>query len=148
MTRGYSYPLSVTFKNNGSATWPAGGEWRLGSQNARDNETWGFNRVQMPSAVAPGGQVTFTFNVTAPSTSGSYNFQWRMVHDGVVWFGDTTPNVVVTVGAPSTLQGASFENPAVSGYQYNPTGTGWTFSCPATIINPLNDNYNYPLVAA
>ncbi len=53
----------------------------------------------MPSSVAPGQQVTLNFTVTAPSTSGSYNFQWRMVHDGVVWFGDTSPNVLVSVSA-------------------------------------------------
>ncbi|MDO8682740.1 MAG: glycosyl hydrolase, partial [Armatimonadota bacterium] len=46
---------------------------------------------------APGQQKTFTFIVTAPSTAGTYNFQWRMVQDGVQWFGDLTPNVAVTV---------------------------------------------------
>src|ERR1700686_3417180 len=60
---------------------------------------WGMGRVGLTSLVASGSQVTFNFTVTAPATSGTYNFQWRMVQDGVEWFGDLTPNVVVTVNA-------------------------------------------------
>ncbi|MBC7979122.1 MAG: hypothetical protein H7Y36_00995, partial [Armatimonadetes bacterium] len=54
--------------------------------------------------VAPGQQHTYTYNVTAPATPGTTAFQWRMVHDGVTWFGDFTPNIDVTVNAlPATL---------------------------------------------
>ena len=28
---------------------------------------------------------------------GSYNFQWRMVQESVAWFGDFTPNMVISV---------------------------------------------------
>jgi hypothetical protein len=47
--------------------------------------------------VASGGQGTLNFTVTAPSTSGTYNFQWQMLQECVTWFGDFTPNVAVTV---------------------------------------------------
>ena len=97
VTSGSSYAFSITVQNVGDNIWPAGGEWRLGSQNARDNTTWGLARVQMPSTVGPGQQVTFDFIITAPTTPGSYDFQWQMVHDGVVWFGDSTTNTVVSV---------------------------------------------------
>jgi hypothetical protein len=40
---------------------------------------------------------TFTWNVTAPSTPGVYDFQWWMLNVGVEWFGPKTPNVAVTV---------------------------------------------------
>jgi hypothetical protein len=53
--------------------------------------------VELPAAVAPGGEVTLNFTVTAPSASGTYNFQWRMVQECVQWFGDFTPNVAVVV---------------------------------------------------
>lgn len=43
-----------------------------------------------------------SFTVTAPSTPGTYNFQWRMLQECIVWFGDLTPNVAVNVqAAPS-----------------------------------------------
>ena len=57
----------------------------------------GVGRVDLPHSVPPGGQVTFTFYVTAPSYAGTYDFQWRMLQEGVEWFGDFTPNVPVEV---------------------------------------------------
>ncbi|HEX3130249.1 MAG TPA: hypothetical protein VH394_23135, partial [Thermoanaerobaculia bacterium] len=54
-------------------------------------------RVELPAAVAPGGEVTLNFTVTAPATPGTYNFQGQMVQECVTWFGDFTPNVGVTV---------------------------------------------------
>lgn len=101
MTAGQSYAVSVTMKNAGSNTWTTAGSYNLGSQNSQDNGTWGTARVGLPSSVLPGDDVTFNFTVIAPSTPGTYNFQWRMVQDGVEWFGDFTPNVVVTVNAQS-----------------------------------------------
>jgi hypothetical protein len=62
---------------------------------------WGLNRVPPTSDVLPGGETVFTFNITAPSTPGTYNFQWRMVQDGVEWFGPLTPNVPVSVKPPA-----------------------------------------------
>jgi hypothetical protein len=104
MSAGRVYPVSVTLKNTGSNTWspigPQMGAYRLGSANPYNNGTWlPATRVELPGPVAPGGQVTLSFNVTAPSTPGTYNFQWQMVQEGVTWFGDFTPNVAVTVQA-------------------------------------------------
>ena len=98
------YTVSVTMKNTGNTTWPAGSAYRLGSQNPQDNMTWGTSRVTLWSNVPPGGTYTFTFDVMAPPKAGTYNFQWRMVQDGVEWFGDTTPNVAVSVKLPPCLR--------------------------------------------
>jgi len=97
---GEFYNVSITMKNTGSTIWPGGTTIKLGSQNPQDNSTWGTNRVVLPNAVWPGSQYTFNFTVTAPSRIGSYNFQWRMLEEGVQWFGDYTPNVVVQVKLP------------------------------------------------
>jgi len=99
MDAGLSYLVSVTMQNNGSNTWTQAESYRLGSQNPQDNYTWGLNRVDLPASVPPGGQVTFSFYVTAPYNAGTYNFQWRMVQDGVEWFGDATPNIQINVFA-------------------------------------------------
>ena len=103
MYAGEGYTMSITMKNVGNTTWTAGSLYRLGSQNAQDNMTWGMNRVALPNSVPPGGQVTFTFDVVAPA-KGTYNFQWKMVQDGVEWFGPATPNVPVTVKLPPCLR--------------------------------------------
>ena len=97
MTAGRTYAVSVTMKNSGTSVWTAADAYRLGSQNPQDNTRWGLARVELPHSVPPGGEVTFTFTVMPPRTIGSYNFQWRMVQDGVAWFGSYTPNLVISV---------------------------------------------------
>jgi hypothetical protein len=84
---GKSYAVSVTMQNTSGITWTAGQLFRLGSQDPQDNTIWGLGRVELPGPVAPGQQVTFNFTVTAPANPGTYNFRWRMVQDGVQWFG-------------------------------------------------------------
>lgn len=103
MYAGEFYNVSITVKNIGSTLWPGGTTIKLGSQNPQDNTTWGINRVVLPNAVFPGSQYTFNFTVTAPGRIGNYNFQWRMLEEGIQWFGDYTPNVVVQVKYPPCL---------------------------------------------
>jgi hypothetical protein len=113
MTPGTDYSVSVTMRNTGSTTWTEAAQYRLSSRGPRDNTTWGINRVHLApgDSVTPGEQVTFAFDVTAPSTPGSYSFSWSMVQDGVDWFNDVSPAINVTVAgattAPTTLANAS-----------------------------------------
>jgi hypothetical protein len=110
MVGGQSYSVSISFKNTGNTTWTnttgpgTPNAYSLGSQNPRDNVTWGLasypNRVPVGGSVAPGATATFTFNVVAPTTPGTYDFQWQMVEDFVAWFGALTPNVKVSVTPP------------------------------------------------
>lgn len=99
---GQSYPVSVTVKNTGTTTWTAG-SFKLGSQNPADNWNWNNGRVTLAAGetVAPGATKVFNFTMTAPNNTSSipqaYNFQWRMLQEGVEWFGDTTPNIPVEV---------------------------------------------------
>jgi hypothetical protein len=92
-----SYTVSIRMRNTGAAAWTPTETYRIGSLNPIDNEVWGFRRVAVPGVIAPGTEATFTFALKAPRTPGEYNFQWRMVQDGVEWFGEETPNVLVTV---------------------------------------------------
>jgi serine protease len=102
MTRGQNYPVSIRVRNVGTQTWnpigPQCNAYRLGSANPLNNGTWlPATRVELPAPLAQGGEATLNFTITAPSTPGTYNFQWRMVQECVVWFGDFTPNVAVSV---------------------------------------------------
>ncbi len=97
MIAGQTYPVSVQMKNTGTATWTAATAFKLGSQNPQDNQTWGMSRNLLPASIAPGQTATFNFNVMAPATTGTYNFQWRMVQESVAWFGSFTTNVAVIV---------------------------------------------------
>ena len=102
MVTGQQYSASVVFKNTGGQAWSSAGNYHLGSQNPQDNMIWlqTSNRVPLPGDVAPGALVTFQFTVRAPSAPATYNWQWRMVQDGVQWFGDLTDSVAVTVESP------------------------------------------------
>lgn len=99
MTAGQTYQVSIVMKNTGTTAWAEADKFRLGSQNPQDNGTWREGRVYLAAgeSIAPGQAKTFTFDVKAPATPGAYNFQWRMVQEGVEWFGDKTPNVAVAV---------------------------------------------------
>ncbi len=99
---GATVPVSIAFRNTGTAAWTAAASYRLGSSNPQNNTTWGVPRAYLDPADSIGhGQLkTFTFLVTAPSVPGTYNFQWQMVQDGVAWFGDLTPNLAVSVTVP------------------------------------------------
>lgn len=98
MVAGQSYPVTVKFKNTGGSTWFLGSGYKLQSQNPTDNTTWGSNRLALSYSVAPGGTGIFTGTVIAPSTAGTYNFQWKPIEDSIsLGFGTQSPNVAVTV---------------------------------------------------
>ena len=101
---GENSTAQIVLRNTGNTTWSPQNFFNLGSQNPADNTTWGFARVELTNSVFPGQTLTITVPLVAPSTAGTYDFQWRMVHEGVAWFGATTTNVAITVGtAPPPL---------------------------------------------
>jgi hypothetical protein len=100
MTTGQGVSISLSMRNSGTTTWAAG-TYCLQPQNPQGNSTWGLTRVNLAAPIAPGSDATFTFNVTAPSIAGTYNFQWRMSQDGVGAFGDFSTNVAVVVSSSS-----------------------------------------------
>src|SRR5438445_3103610 len=91
-----SGPLSIVFRNAGSQTWnkgTLGQEARLGVN--LDNAMWAGLSVNWPyttrpavqteASVLPGATGTFTFQVKAPATPGTYAIHLRPVIDGVWW---------------------------------------------------------------
>ncbi len=94
-----TFTATITMRNTGRCIWTPGGlnPLRIGSQNPQDNMIWGLGRMDVPSTVPPGMQVTFNLTLTAPAVSGTYNFQWQMVEEGISWFGAMTLNMPVIV---------------------------------------------------
>jgi len=99
MSPNESSTVHITFQNTGKTSWTKAQGFKLGSQNVQDNTIWGLKRVELDEGetIAPGGSKTFTFDVTAPSQVNTYNFQWRMMQEGVNWFGQSTVNKLVNV---------------------------------------------------
>jgi hypothetical protein len=101
---GQGQDVSVTMRNVGTETWTPQRQHRLGSQNPQDNQRWGLGRVEVPGPVPPGQEATFRFHLTAPGTTGRHGFQWRMLREGVEWFGEYTPPIVIGVfQTPTTV---------------------------------------------
>ena len=105
---GTSASLTVKFQNTGTATWQkgvAGKQANLGLNgdtlafaNLGMNDGWlSANRLAttVESSVAPGQTGTFTFNVRAPSTPGTYQLPLRPVIDGVTWMEDSGVFMVI-----------------------------------------------------
>lgn len=117
MAAGTRATVSVTFKNTGATTWTAGAGYKLGFTNPQDENVWGTSsswpgRVLLApgESVSPCQSKTFSFTIRAPATEGTYNFQWRMLQEGVQWFGHWTPNVVIDVTAPNCYSDESIED--------------------------------------
>jgi len=98
LASGSTFTFQITMENTGSTTWTPNG-YGLGFDSPEDATTWGTNRIPVPRDVGPGEWVTFDLSLTAPTTTHmmSYNFSWRLVRDGVEWFGEATPTQVIWV---------------------------------------------------
>ncbi|MEM9290992.1 MAG: penicillin-insensitive murein endopeptidase [Acidobacteriota bacterium] len=95
---GETRSVNVTMRNTGTTTWtrdlPLGG-YKLAAVDDSDpfvNNT----RSWLPEGVeiAPNQNHTFTLSFTAPETPGSYLTQWRMVEEGVEFFGPTAARLI------------------------------------------------------
>jgi N-acetyl-anhydromuramyl-L-alanine amidase AmpD len=128
---GQTFTATVTMNNSGTKPWASGGSTphNLGSQSPQDNTTWGLSRVSLPFTPVNSGQnATFTLNARAPTTPGTYTFAWRMVQDGVEWFGATfsTSVGVVSAGPTITTQpvGKTVNPGVTTTFSVAATGTG------------------------
>lgn len=107
MLAGQTYTQKVTATNTGTRPWKDSTNHHLGANGDSDPFT-SVTRYGMGSTVTNKGEnYKFTINMKAPSTPGTYTSDWRMVQDGVEWFGGITSKVV-TVLPINTVPIASF----------------------------------------
>lgn len=106
MVAGSTYNVSVTMRNTGSTVWTSYDNYNLGSLSPQNNQTWGIARISVGTTPVNYWDLkTFSFQVTAPSTPGSYTFHFGMLEEYREWFGTTSP-VTVTVTAPAPVNNA------------------------------------------
>jgi len=120
-------------KNTGTTTWSEANYYRLGAVDDSDPFYGPGNRVTISGGqtVAPQAQYTFSFTMTAPSTPNYYTTDWRMVQDGIQWFGETlTEEVLVgqlpydgVIQLPGTIQAENYDIGG-SGVAYYDTTSG------------------------
>lgn len=129
---GQSFNANMKFLNTGTQTW-SGSAFYLASQNPPLNQTWGGNGVTLSQfSIPPGQQLDLTFSAVAPTTPGTYNFQWQLYQNGGIgFFGQISPNIAVQVGGGGGTDGATFVSQSV------PTSMmkGQTYSVSVTMNN-------------
>ena len=133
MTAGQSYPVSVTMQNTGTSTWQDG-TCQILSENPRGNQLLGVSSQPVVGTVAPGGNTTVSFSAVAPSTPGSYNFQWSLSRKNIHEFGQFSANVPVTVVAAPP--------PSVSDLSTYSTGSGRIALYWTPVANAIGYNIN------
>lgn len=99
MTAGLSYNVSITLRNRG-VVWSIERGFKLGAVGDSDPFTTN-TRSPVSGEVRPGQAFTFTFTLTAPAAAGQYVTDWRMVREGVTWFGPATTRQVRVVPPPA-----------------------------------------------
>ena len=99
--------IPITLRNDGVATWPAGGTTPVHiavhlADTFGATVRWDGERTLLPSDVAPGQTVTTTAIVAAPLAAGSYLARIDLVREGVAWFsgyGVRTADLPLTIAA-------------------------------------------------
>jgi hypothetical protein len=120
--------VTVTMRNTGDTTWSEAGNYHLGALDDTDPFTGG-NRIYLgpTETVAPGQERTFTITLMAQG-AGSFTTDWRMVRDGVAWFGG-----IATRAVPVACGGTGGGTAAGGG-----TATGSFYPC------VINGQFNMP----
>jgi hypothetical protein len=101
MKTGQTCSVTLKVKNVGSRRWnyPTLNDpinpYELRSVSGADTNVWGYTVINV-GYVDAGSEITITFNVTAPTTPGIYNFQWNMTR-GAAPFPSASPLIKVRV---------------------------------------------------
>jgi hypothetical protein len=96
----------VDVRNTGTTTWTARGGYALGAVGDSDPLTASTRlRLRDDESVAPGEVRRFEFALTSPGRAGMFTTDWRVVREGVRWFGGTASQEVrVRCDPPATVE--------------------------------------------
>jgi len=119
--------VHVTFRNRG-VVWSEAHQFRLGAVGDSDPFANPRQTISGGATVSPGDTYTFTFTMTF-SAPGTFITDWRMLREGVAWFGDTLTKQVTVLppggdNEPPTAPG----NLQASSDDYNVAHLSWTAS--------------------
>ena len=100
MVAGSTTQVSIRMKNTGTATWTAAAGYKLGAVGDSDPLS-AILRIQLPPdrSVLPGHSHIFNLVLRAPNQPGDYHTDWRMLQEGVRWFGEVAQKTVKVVAA-------------------------------------------------
>ncbi|MDI6827105.1 MAG: N-acetylmuramoyl-L-alanine amidase [Armatimonadota bacterium] len=100
MLPGEQANVQIVFRNRG-VLWNQARGFKLGAVGDSDPFTSTI-RYDVTSEVPPGSTYTFNLTLTAPTTTGTYTTDWRMLREGYQWFGTTCQQQITVSGTPDT----------------------------------------------
>ena len=129
MQPGQSFTKTWRLQNVGTCTWDRNYTIAVFSGDAMGAPV----AVQLPDAVAPGGSLEISVDLTAPLSAGSYQGNWKLRNASGAWFGigpdGTAPfwvRIVVSGSAATltpTVQGAATQTPGTGTPTLTPSVT-------------------------
>ncbi len=137
---GEQFSVQFTFQNTGqNTTWSDSAGYALQCDmyyHPNNNDCMGEQSVGFGGqSVSPGQQFTFSFNLTAPSSPGTYQTWWDMQHNGSI-FGDNNVYVQVTVQGSNSNPTPSPTPTPTSTSVPSSDGSQWISNSPPVIVNP------------
>ena len=108
-----TFLATVLVRNTGNEQWNAVNDFMFGEMETIDETLFGPTRCliddtedEIPEygGIFRGRVKTFNIEITAPSTSGTYTAHWRMLQEGVAWFGDTLVKEITVSGSTGINQ--------------------------------------------
>ena len=113
MKPGQKFTKTWRVKNNGTCAWDTGFKFNSVGGNAL-----GGTSLTLTETVSPGSEIDLSVSMTAPSTAGSHQSNWKMSNAAGAFFGDEVYVIIVVSGSGSTTN-----TPVTSGSSVNPTAT-------------------------
>ena len=103
MTPGQTFTKTWKVLNSGSCAWDSGFKFAFTTGNALGGST-----VTLSSSVASGAQYDISVPMTAPTTAGTYQSNWRMSTAAGQFFGNEVYVIIIVGGAgPTSTSGAA-----------------------------------------
>lgn len=102
---GQQFTVNLVMTNSGMTTWTSDQGYVLTCDTVRHPTANCSNALAASvgsSPIAPGGQVDFTLQLTAPSAPGTYTYWLDMAHDSVLFSTQDAQVVLNVVPAPPT----------------------------------------------
>lgn len=117
---GQSFQIYFQVRNTGTSIWQPGSYWL---QN-RESSLGANSQQPLGQSVSPNGTYTWTINLTAPSSPGTYRSAWTVNHSGTNFGPYMFIDVTVQSGtAPSTPSNPNLNNATLS--RTNNTSLTW-----------------------
>ncbi|WP_281614961.1 sulfatase-like hydrolase/transferase [Flammeovirga sp. SubArs3] len=106
--------VHISFQNNTGQTWKKGNEIQL--KNMTNTYWTDLTSIQLEEDVEPLQGYTFTLEITTPTKSGEYDFQWKLTNKTSNWNDVLTPKMKLSVGE-NTIDENQLTYKMMMGYQ-------------------------------